>query len=189
MHKLVSKPFRFASKTCRRIASKFRTFVISLENTGCRFEKGVTIGRGVEIRVTDGGQLILGQNVSIKSNCTIIVKRGTLTIGYGGFVGWGSIICANEKIEIGDNCLIAEYVTIRDQNHGIEPDAGPFSKQSMTTSPVVICDNVWIGAKASILAGITINSDSVIGANSVVTKNVETKTIVAGAPAKLIRKL
>ena len=169
--------------------SEIRKLQVRLKYPNCEFGKSVVIEAGVRFKITDGGTLKVGEGTTFKRNCVVIVKRGTLLVGANSFIGWGSIICANEQIKIGDNALVAEYVTIRDQNHGMDPAIGPYCSQPMTTSPVVIHDNVWIGAKASILAGASIGSNSIVGSNSVVTKNIEPNIVVAGVPARKLREL
>lgn len=139
-------------------------------------------------RVTDGGVIVLGAAVSVDRYADITVKRGKMRIGSGTYVGQGSVICSRDSIFIGDNCLIAERVTIRDQDHNfgiglITSEAG------FSTSPICIGDNVWIGANCTITKGVTIGSNSVIAANSVVTKDVPANAVYGGVPAKAIRLL
>jgi len=177
------------TKITRWIASEFRKLVIRIENPNCRFGKSVSIGKGVSIRVTDGGTCFIGKGSSLKDNCVVMVKRGNLKIGDHSFIGWGTIICSNESILIGKNALIAEHVSIRDQNHGMKLDSLPFNSQSMTTAPILIEENVWIGAKATITSGVTIGSNSVVGANSVATRDIAKNSLAVGTPAKVIRSL
>jgi acetyltransferase-like isoleucine patch superfamily enzyme len=99
------------------------------------------------------------------------------------------VICSIQDIRIGNNCLIAEYVSIRDQNHGIELSKGNFDSQPLTSAPVKIADNVWIGAKVSVLAGVRIGANSVVAANAVLTHDVAEATVVGGVPARIIRGL
>ena len=146
----------------------------------------LSIAKNVRISVSDGGSLRIGANSSLDATATIIVKHGELSIGKDSYIGIGSVIVARHRIVIGDHALIAEHVTIRDQDHKVE--AGKITaKNGFVTAPVIIGENVWIGAKATILKGVTIGDNAVIGANSVVTKDVLANSIVAGVPAKLIR--
>jgi acetyltransferase-like isoleucine patch superfamily enzyme len=102
------------------------------------------------------------------------------------YIGQGTVISAREEITVGSDTLIAEHVTIRDQDHqfGIGKIT---SEAGFSTSPVFIEDNVWIGAKATIMKGVRIGKNSVVGANSVVTRNVPCDVVVAGVPAKIIQ--
>ncbi|PYL10054.1 MAG: acyltransferase [Verrucomicrobia bacterium] len=109
---------------------------------------------------------------------------------------------AEEKIEIGSYCLMSWNVGIADSDfHPLEPaqrliDAqalAPYfekrpARPKLKTAPVQICDNVWIGMNAVILKGVTIGENSVVAAGSVVTKSVESNTVVAGNPAVVVKK-
>lgn len=100
------------------------------------------------------------------------------------FVNWGSTIVATIGIEIGDDCNIAELTAIWDSNyHALEP--GAEIKQAKT----VVGRNVWIGRGSMILPGVQIGENVVIAAGSVVTADVDSNTLVAGNPARVIREL
>ncbi|MAV61039.1 MAG: hypothetical protein CMQ83_01595 [Gammaproteobacteria bacterium] len=93
---------------------------------------------------------------------------------------------AAEKIQIGDACMIAHGVYISDADwHGIYDRAQPVG----ITKPIHIKDNVWIGDSAIICKGVTIGKNSIIGAGSVVTKDIPENSIYAGNPAKFIKNL
>mgnify|MGYP001365747637 FL=1 len=93
---------------------------------------------------------------------------------------------AAEKIDIGDACMIAHGAYISDADwHDIYDRAEPVGK----TKPIVLKDNVWIGDSAIICKGVTIGENSIIGAGSVVTKDVPANSVFAGNPAKLVKKL
>jgi acetyltransferase-like isoleucine patch superfamily enzyme len=104
----------------------------------------------------------------------------------------GGTICAAGSIEIGKGCLIGADVTIMDTDfHSLLPRGRRFNANwsEIGVSPVVIEDNVFIGAGSYVLKGVRIGENSVIGAGSVVIKSVPPNTIYAGNPAKFIRKL
>lgn len=186
---MIAKGLRFLTKQGNRFASSVRKTMLRLRYPNFQIGSNVTICPGVRIEITDGGKLAIGSDTTINQDCFIKIRGGELTIGDGCFVGMGSVICAIESIHIGDDCLIAEYVSIRDQNHGISISEVPFGKQPLISKPIQIAANVWLGAKSSVLAGATIGENSVIAAHAVVIRSVEPNTIVGGVPAKEIRKL
>lgn len=115
----------------------------------------------------------------------------SIVIGNNTGISGGSI-CAALRVEIGSECLLGANVTISDTDfHPIEPIGRRYNNNynDISAAPIIIEDNVFIGAGAFILKGVRIGKNSVIGAGSVVTKNVAENTIVAGNPAKLIKKL
>lgn len=112
-----------------------------------------------------------------------IFKNATLSVG-SGFMNAGSQIRCQEKISIGNNVAIARQVIIMDNDaHKILFSDG---SENEITKPVIIGNNVWIGANAIILKGVTIANNSIVAAGAVVTKDVPTNSIVAGVPAKVI---
>lgn len=102
-------------------------------------------------------------------------------------------IAAGENVSIGNNVLIASKVFISDLNHGqydLKHSDSPLStpnSRKLSTKPVIVEDNVWIGESACILAGVNIGKGSIIGALSVVTKDIPPYSIAVGSPAKVIK--
>jgi acetyltransferase-like isoleucine patch superfamily enzyme len=95
------------------------------------------------------------------------------------------MIISKESVTIGKDCAIAWGVTISDHDfHKLYLDG----KQLVETAPVLIGNNVWIGMNATILKGVTVGDGAVIGAHSVVTKDVPAKCVVVGNPAKVIKE-
>ncbi|NQV23430.1 MAG: acyltransferase [Rhodopirellula sp.] len=133
--------------------------------------------------------MILGDYCHVGRDASIVAKYGRITIGNRCFIGHGSTIACSDEIAIGTDCLIGEYVTIRDQNHGMDCSDVPFAQQGMESASIMIGDNVWIGAKATIVAGVKIASNSVVAANAVVTRDVAPWTVVGGVPARHLRNL
>lgn len=139
------------------------------------FGTGLTTGRNCRIEVNgihEDKRLIFGNNVNLGDNV--------------------SIRCAH-KIVIGDNVLMGSRVLIIDNSHGNYsgvnqdfPDLPP-NERKLSSSQVIIEDNVWIGEGAIIQKGVSIGFGSIIAANSVVTKNVPEKCIVGGIPAKVLK--
>jgi acetyltransferase-like isoleucine patch superfamily enzyme len=92
---------------------------------------------------------------------------------------------ASERIEIGTSCLIGPFCYITDHDHGTEPSRLK-AVQSLRSRPVLIGNNVWIGAGAIILKGVTIADHAIVGAGAVVTRHVGMGEKVAGVPARLM---
>lgn len=101
------------------------------------------------------------------------------------------LTCIN-KIIIGDGVLTGRWVTITDNSHGISDeiptDLSPIKRNLYSKGPVMIGNNVWIGDKTTILPGVKIGDGCIIGANSVVTKDIPPYTIAAGNPCKIIKR-
>ena len=108
-----------------------------------------------------------------------------ITVGKGVFINEGCCFQDQGGIEIGDNALIGQQVVIATLNHDLAPD----KRANMIPAPVKIGSNVWIGAHATILAGVTIGDNAVVAAGAVVTKDVPANVVVGGVPAKIIKTI
>jgi maltose O-acetyltransferase len=134
------------------------------------------------------GEMILSDEVRVWSAVVRVQlytgRQGKLIVGRNSRLN-GVHIDARERIEIGDNVRIAPYSVIMDSDfHDIKDhfSDGP-------SKPVVIEDDVWIATRSTILKGVTIGRGSVVAAGAVVTKDVPPYTIVAGVPAKVIKRI
>lgn len=127
--------------------------------------------------------LYVGENSWIAGHCIV---RGDVTFGAHCTVNPYAAISG--KVSIGDGVRIATHVSIVGFNHGFEDPSLPVYKQKNTSEGITICDDVWIGANSVILDGVTIGKGAVIAAGAVVSKNVPELTIMAGVPAKPVRK-
>jgi acetyltransferase-like isoleucine patch superfamily enzyme len=112
---------------------------------------------------------------------------GPATFGHDVKVARGVAIAVHSRLDVGDNCLIGAYSSIHDEAHiyGSTPD--PIDDRGLKTSPIVIGNNVWVGTKATILQGVMIGENAVIGANAVVTRDVPANSIAAGVPARVVK--
>ncbi len=108
-----------------------------------------------------------------------------IAIGKRVFINSGCCFQDQGGIEIGDDVLIGQQVVIATLNH--DPD--PAKRGNMRPAPVKIGNRVWIGAHATLLPGVTVGEGAVIAAGAVVTKDVPANTVVAGIPAKPIKKI
>ena len=128
----------------------------------------------------------IGDNVSIFPN-VFMFNIDELSIGNNVSIHPMCYIEAKGEIEIGDDVSIAHAVTILSVNHVFADTNLPIKEQGIEYHKTEIKSNVWVGAKSSILAGVTIGSGSIIATGAVVTKNVDENCIVGGVPAKLIK--
>ena len=143
------------------------------------YGKGLTTGYGCRIEC-----------FSINSN-----NKHSLQIGKNFHIGDYVHIASGEEIIIGDDCLLASKIYISDISHGeysgatmhTSPSIEPRNR-NLSTKPVVIGNNVWIGESVSILPGSKIGDGCIIGANSVVNKNIEANCLAVGCPAKVIKR-
>lgn len=117
----------------------------------------------------------------------------SITIGNHCNIGEYCHITAINKIVIGDGLLTGRFVLISDNSHGglskEEAPVPPASRKLVSKDEVIIGNNVWIGDKATILAGVHVGDNAIIAANAVVTEDVPANCIVAGVPAKIIKRL
>lgn len=117
---------------------------------------------------------------------TETVSNAKLVIGEGTYINRNVFLDAAQLIQIGKQCGIGPGCYITDHDHGLDPKLVPL-EQALISQPTCIGDRVWIGANVTILKGVTIGDDAVIGAGSVVTKDVPPQAIAVGNPAKVIR--
>jgi acetyltransferase-like isoleucine patch superfamily enzyme len=160
---------------------------IKLGNDGISLGSSFRIADGVRFSCTDGGKIIIGSNFYASSGCSLVCRGGHLIIGDHVFLGNGVNIVCRDYIKVGSDCLIAEYVVIRDQDHSLEPP--PVRHFNFNTSPILIGRGVWIGAKASVLRGGEIGDGSVVGAHSLVKSPIPSSVLAVGAPAKAVKNL
>lgn len=130
-----------------------------------------------------GKRVVLERNVFIK----IVSNTACCKIGEFTFIGNGTELDISERITIGNNTLIAPGVFITDHNHSLDSTIR-IDKQGITSNAVSIGNDVWVGVHATILAGVKIGDGAVIAAGAVVTNDVDAMTIVAGVPARAIKK-
>lgn len=132
-----------------------------------RIGANAMVGRDLFWQVARGAHVAVGDNGSINSNC---------------------ILVASEGIDIGNNVAIAEFVSIRDQEHNFHPDHG-VRGQGFRVAPIVIEDNCWIGRGVYIGPGAHIRRGSIVAANSVVRGEFPPNSLIAGAPAVVKKSL
>lgn len=169
--------------------------------------KNATIGNNTRIfneakilnNLEDKTKIIIGNNCDVRGELMTFGHGGEINIGNYSFVGERTKIWSAKKITIGNRVLISHNVNIHDNNsHPIDAKLrhedfkhiatiGLQKINDLKEKEIIIHDDVWIGFNSIILKGVTIGEGAIVAAGSVVTKDVEPFTIVAGNPAKFIK--
>lgn len=144
--------------------------------------------QGNVLEMLRAGRLELGEGVLLEPGVWITGPgEARISIGEGSFLNMGVMVAAVERVEIGRHCMFANGCFVTDGNHRFDDPERPVPWQGFTTKgPTVLGDNVWCGANVVVTSGVTIGERAVIGANSVVTRDVPAFSIAAGSPAKVI---
>lgn len=174
--------------------------------------KGVIIGRGVVIRhpekliigdnvtiddnclidargAADGEGFVIEDHVLINRNCMLIAKNGAIRIGAHSSLGSNNVIVSMDGVRIGKSVLTAGGCYISTGNYEFnDPDMPVMDQNLYTSGPVTIGDGAWIGTRATILDGVRIGANSIIGAGALVNDDIPDKSIAVGIPAKIIRQ-
>jgi acetyltransferase-like isoleucine patch superfamily enzyme len=137
------------------------------------------------------GRLELGAHVLFEPNVWItIADGGHVSIGEGTFLNIATMVACHESVSIGAHCMFANGCFVTDASHRFDDPDKPVPWQGFTTKgPTSIGDNVWCGANVVVTSGVTVGERCVIGANSVVTRDLPPHSIAAGAPAKVLRRV
>jgi len=144
--------------------------------------------RGDPRQLLDGGAVQIGRGVFIDRDAWFSVADGAhLAIGENAHINRGFVVSCTGSVSIGRNVVLADRVFIGDSNHGYEDVSLPIRLQPMIPArAVVIEDDCWLGINVCVLAGVTIGRHSVIGANSVVTRDVPPFSVACGNPAVIV---
>jgi acetyltransferase-like isoleucine patch superfamily enzyme len=128
----------------------------------------------------------LGARSVIEDFATINNGVGNVVIGEDTFIGIGNVIIG--PVNIGNHVIFAQNIVVSGLNHSYEDVNIPPSLQKVSCKQINIADDVWVGANSVIVAGVSIGRHSIIGAGSVVTKDVPEYAVAVGNPAKIIKK-
>lgn len=147
------------------------------------------------MRIRGKKRMFIGNNVIILNNGRLETIRswgpqllnGRLTIGNNTSFQQCCHIIAAGNVEIGDNCVFSAFVYISDCSHGYAPDEG-IMESMLDIAPVKIGNHCFVGIGSCIMPGVVLGDYVVVGANTVVTKNVPPYCMIAGSPAKVIKR-
>ncbi len=143
------------------------------------------IRRRTRIDVFPWNDFVLGKDSTIEDFATVNNGAGPVYIGERSRIGLSCTVIG--PVTIGNDIMLAQNIVLSGLNHSYEDLTKPISHQKQTTSMIKVEDEVWIGANAVIVAGVTVGKHSVIAAGSIVTKDVPPFSIVAGNPAKVLK--
>jgi acetyltransferase-like isoleucine patch superfamily enzyme len=146
---------------------------------------------GEVLEALDEGRLTIGEGTLLEPGCWLtLAPEARIEIGAGCFLNRNTMLAAQERIEIGDHTMLANGCFVGDAEHRYDDPDQPVTWQGFSSKgPVRIGANCWFGVNCVVTGGTEIGDRCVVGANSVVTGDVPAGTIVAGAPARVIRKV
>lgn len=162
------------------------------------YHLGKKVGFGSNVAIRNARYISLGNNVYLDNNAILQIPEEH--IGYGLHkpkleiedkvtVGSTTMISAVKSIQIKENVLISQHCFIGDHDHGYKDINTPIRYQDLTNvKPIVIDEGAWIGANVTVVSGVRIGKNAVIGTNSVVTKDIPDYSVAVGVPTKVIKK-
>lgn len=160
---------------------------------GLRVAGGVRAGGGIDWPLGNLRNIEVGENVSLGKRGWFYLpldnRQARIQIGSGTAIGNDFVITANDSINIGSDCLLSYRVTVMDHSHATGWNIKPVSSGLTKGKAVEIGDRCFIGCNAVIMPGVRLGANCIVGANSVVTKSFEAGSVLAGAPARLLRTL
>ena len=158
-----------------------------------KWGKFLRLGNQVYVSALSKNGIHFGNNVSIGAFSRVIVSTSLNDIGdkivIGNNVGIGEFAYLGGAggLEIGDECIIGQYLSCHPENHNYENISLSIRHQGVSRKGIKIDKNCWIGSKVTILDGVSIGNGSIIAAGSVVTKSFSENSIIGGVPAKLLK--
>lgn len=148
--------------------------------------KRALVRRRTRMDVLPFKNFALGDDSTIEDFATVNNGVGDVIIGNRTRIGISCVLIG--PVTIGNDVMLAQNIVVSGLNHPYEDVTVPISVQKVTTKPIVIEDESWIGANAVITAGVTVGKHSVVAAGSVVTKDVPPYSIAAGNPARVLKR-
>lgn len=183
------------NKEIKSVLLKIHSFILLVKTKlklgkKSRIQWGCTIEGGRYITIGDNS--FIGKDAWLGCFDKVLNKKYQPAIKIGNDVSIGKYCCITSinLIKISDGCLISEHFYASDHTHGYNPSLGisPKNQPLISKGPVIIGENCFIGYRVTILPNVIIGKNCVIGSHSVVTKNIPDYSMVAGVPAKIIKK-
>lgn len=191
MSKLICTSFLKTHSTLLRLKAK----VFSILASGAFAEFGKKSVLVPPIRLDGEARIFIGDRVTVNARSWLQVLPDCedavgLKIGSGTSIGSSGVISAASSIIIGENVLLAPNVCIVDHIHKYDDISAPIRSQGVAKiGPVLIKRNTWVGQNVVILPGVTIGENCVIGANSVVNRDIPRYSVAAGCPARVLKRM
>ncbi|GIX58688.1 hypothetical protein BPADB04_37180 [Bacillus paranthracis] len=183
---------RIGLKKCGKVLFIGRRVILKNKNA-IELGNGVTLGNYVSLDGLSKEGLKIGNNVNIGSY-TIIACSGSLkhlgkgmTIGDNSGIGDFSFFGAAGGIRIGKNVIMGQNVRFHSENHNFDRLDIPIKEQGVTNKGIIVGDDCWIGSGAVFLDGVKVGEGSVIGANTLVNKDIPPFSVAVGNPVKIIK--
>jgi acetyltransferase-like isoleucine patch superfamily enzyme len=160
-----------------------------LTPAGWRWETDgpVFFGKDLQIQIAKRGRVRFGRFVWVGDGTKIRCHEGEVAIGAKTVLGQECTISAYRRVRIGEQCVVADRAMFIDFDHGVVEVERPIRVQGIYMRDVEVGSNCWIGYGACVLRGVRLGDNSIVGTNSVVTKDVPADAVVGGVPARILR--
>jgi acetyltransferase-like isoleucine patch superfamily enzyme len=168
------------------LSRRWRLIVARRRFSRARFGARCDIRRGLHLRMGNRARIEFGPECVLDRDMTVECE-GTLRVGARTIFGHHCTLAASESVIIGEDCLIAEMVSIRDHDHRFDALEIPIRDQGESVQRVEIGRNVWLASKVTVTKGVSIGDNAIVGANAVVTKDIPANAVAVGIPARVIR--
>ncbi len=155
---------------------------------GGRLGRRCTIQAGVCLACARHRPIVIGHGVRLMRGVVLSTgERGRIELGDNVYVGEYGVITSNAEVCIGPDTIIAPHANLVDFNHGCADLRTPVAAQPLEAEPIRIGRDVWLGAGATVLKGVTIGEGAVVGAAALVRRDVPARAVAVGVPARVIR--
>lgn len=175
----------------KAICKNVYTYIFNFHNIARFKQFGHNSFLGRRCVIHGGENIEIGNNVRIGNDARLSLygDDARIVLHDNIYAGSNISIITASKVEVEDRVLLASYISIMGHNHGMNPESElSYGGQPLISKNVHIKQGAWIGERVCILPGVTIGEKAIVGAGSVVTKNVPDYAIVAGNPAKILKE-
>jgi acetyltransferase-like isoleucine patch superfamily enzyme len=171
----------------RLLARFVKRRLFSIAGHRWRTDGMLFLGPRLQLQIGRTGQIRFGRFVWVGEGTKIRCHEGIVEIGTKTVIGQEVTISAYQHVRIGAECVIADRAMFIDFDHVVVDPEAPVRLQGIYKRDVVVGSNVWIGYGAQILRGVAIGDNAIIGASSVVTRNIPANAVAVGTPARVVR--